>query len=84
MSKKAKKTNATTVSSRAFQQQFSQVADALRPGESVTVTKHGEPIGTFIKVLKPKPAPDYLGNLHKLGYSAKDGQRVIDVIHDLS
>jgi antitoxin (DNA-binding transcriptional repressor) of toxin-antitoxin stability system len=74
----------STVSSRAFQQGFSRVADSLRPGESVTITKHGEPIGTFTKVPKPKPAPDYLGNLQKLGHSIEAGQKVIDAICALS
>jgi hypothetical protein len=33
---------------------------------------------------KPKPAPDYLGNLQKLGHSIEDGQKVIDAICALS
>jgi antitoxin (DNA-binding transcriptional repressor) of toxin-antitoxin stability system len=74
----------STVSSREFQHQFSRVAEALKPGESVTVTKHGRPIGTFIKAAKATAAPDYLGNLQKLGHTMPDGQSVIDAICDLS
>jgi antitoxin (DNA-binding transcriptional repressor) of toxin-antitoxin stability system len=73
-----------TVTSRDFQHRFSSMADSLKPGESITVTKHGQPIGTFTKASKPRPAPDYLGNLQKLGHSLQDGQKVIDAICDLS
>lgn len=73
-----------SVTSREFQQQFSRVADSLNPGESVTVTKHGEPVGSFTKAFRPQAAPDYLGNLQKLGHSTREGQKVIDAICDLS
>ena len=72
------------VSSRDFQQKFSRVADSLKPGQSITVTKHGTAIGTFTKAPKPLPPPDYLGNLQKLGHSIQDGQKVINAVCDLS
>jgi antitoxin (DNA-binding transcriptional repressor) of toxin-antitoxin stability system len=75
---------AKAVSSRDFKQQFSRVADSLKPGESITVTKHGDPIGVFSKTAKPRPAPDYLANLQKPRHSVADGQKVIDAICDLS
>jgi hypothetical protein len=77
-------TKGKTVTSREFQHNFSDMASALKPGESITVTKHGEPLGTFTRMPKPRPAPDYLGNLEHIGYSAQAGQKVIDSIWDLS
>ena len=73
-----------TVTSREFQHHFSDMAGTLKQGESITVTKHGQPLGTFTKSSKTRKAPDYLGNLDKLGYSSLAGQKVIDQICDLS
>jgi antitoxin (DNA-binding transcriptional repressor) of toxin-antitoxin stability system len=72
------------ISSRDFQHHFSDLAGALKPGESVNITRHGELLGTFTKAAKPRKNVDYLSNLDKLGYSAEAGQRVIDAICDLS
>ena len=48
------------------------------------ITRHGQIDGFFTKAPEPRPAPDYLGNLEKLGQSAKAGQKLIDEICDLS
>ncbi len=75
--------NRKKVNSREFQQRFGQVTERLSPGDSISVTKHGEVIGIFIKASRQK-APDFLGNLEKLGYSGREGQKLIDEICDLS
>jgi hypothetical protein len=75
---------ARTVTSREFQHQFADLSNKLKPGESLTITKHGQPLGFFTKVARTRKAPDYLANLEKLGYSAQAGQKLIDEICDLS
>lgn len=73
-----------TITCREFQHQFADLSGKLKPGHSITVTKHGRPLGVFTKVGKIRRAPDYLGNLEKLAYSAQAGQKLIDDICDLS
>jgi hypothetical protein len=75
---------AKTVTSRQFQHQFANVSQELKPGESITVTKHGKPLGTFIKAAKTIKAPDFMANLEKLTYSVQTGQKVIDEICGIS
>ena len=73
-----------TVTSRQFQHQFAELSGKLKPGQSITITKHGHALGVFTKAVKTRRAPDYLGNLEKLGYSTQAGQKLIDEICDLS
>jgi antitoxin (DNA-binding transcriptional repressor) of toxin-antitoxin stability system len=72
-----------TVTAREFQHGFGGMAQALKPGESITVTKRGKPLGHFTRASTRK-APDYLANLKKLGHSRKIGQKLIEGICDLS
>ena len=74
---------AKTISARDFQHQFGGMSKALKPGESITVTKHGKPFGYFTRAATRK-APDYFGRLKKLGHSPKVGQKLIEAICDLS
>jgi len=74
---------AKTITAREFQHRFGGMAKALKPGESITVTKRGKPMGYFTRAATLK-APDYLGNLKKLGNSPKAGQKLIESICDLS
>ena len=50
-----------TVSAREFSHQFAKLEKQLRPGESIMITRRGQPLGRFIKELvKPKrPMPDF-------------------------
>lgn len=73
-----------SVTSREFQHHFGDMSGSLKPGERLTVTKHGQPLGTFTKAPPVREAPDYLANLEKLGHSIKAGQRFINRICDLS
>src|SRR5262249_52644608 len=73
-----------TVTSRKFQHQFADLSNKLKPGQSITITKHGQPLGFFTKAAKARKAPNYLGNLEKLRYSPQEGQNLIHEICDLS
>jgi antitoxin (DNA-binding transcriptional repressor) of toxin-antitoxin stability system len=73
-----------TATSREFQHRFGDLAQALKPGESITVTKRGKPLGFFTKAPKPRKAPDYLANLQKLGHSMQTGQKLIEEICGVS
>ena len=73
-----------TITSREFQHRFANLSSALKPGESIVVTRHGKTLGLFTKAPKHQTAPDYLANLEKLGHSAQVGQNVIEEICDLS
>ena len=71
------------LTAREFQHQFSKTAEALKPGESVTITKHGKPLGVFTRLPKRKiKTPDFLGNLEKLGYSAKVGDEMLKEFYE--
>jgi antitoxin (DNA-binding transcriptional repressor) of toxin-antitoxin stability system len=63
-----------TITSREFQHRFANLSSALKPGESLVVTKHGKTLGLFTKAPKQQAAPDYLANLEKLGHSAQTCQ----------
>ena len=69
------------MTARQFQKQFGGATGSLKPGQSLAVTKDGQPLGTFIKAGRSnvKP-PDFLANLRKLGHGKKAGQAVIDLI----
>ena len=73
-----------TITSREFQHRFANLSNALKPGESIVVTKHGKTLGLFTKAPKQRTAPDYLANLEKLGHSSQTGQNLIEEICDLS
>jgi antitoxin (DNA-binding transcriptional repressor) of toxin-antitoxin stability system len=48
------------VTAREFLHGFAKVHSSLKPGESVTITKRGEPLGHFVKESSPKIAlPDF-------------------------
>jgi antitoxin (DNA-binding transcriptional repressor) of toxin-antitoxin stability system len=66
------------VIARDFQKAFGQIAGQLKNGQAVQVTKHGKPLGLFIKagVRRVKP-PDFLANLKKHTYSKKTGNQAM-------
>jgi hypothetical protein len=74
---------ARTITAREFQHGFGGMAHALKPGESITVTKRGKTLGYFTRASTRK-APDYLAKLKKFGHSRKVGQKLIERICDLS
>ena len=75
--------NMKKLTAREFQHQFSKTAEALKPGESVTVTKHGKPLGVFTRLPRRKiKTPDFLGNLEKVGYSVEVGDQILKEFND--
>jgi len=71
------------LTARQFQHAFSKTAETLKPGESVTITKHGKALGVFTKLPKRKiETPDFLGNLEKLGYSVELGDQILKEFND--
>jgi len=73
-----------TITSREFQHQFASLSNSLKAGESVTITKHGKPLGIFTKTVPRRKAPDFLANVRRFGYSKEEGQKLIDKICELS
>ena len=73
------------VTARNFQHAFGKLADQLKPGEVLHVTKHGKPHGYYTRV-RPRPVkmPDFWANLKKLRYSAKVGDRLLKKYFDAS
>lgn len=67
------------VTAREFLHGFAGLEKALRPGESVTITRRGEPLGEFTK----KPAatkikmPDFKKDASRAGFDAKIGDTVL-------
>lgn len=73
-----------TVSSREFLHSFGELSAKLRPGESITVTKHGKPVGTFTRQPKPVKAPDFLGNMRRMGLTGEAARKLTEAIkHEL-
>jgi antitoxin (DNA-binding transcriptional repressor) of toxin-antitoxin stability system len=67
------------VSAREFLHQFAQLEKGLRPGESVTITRRGEPLGKFVK--EPAQAevrlPDFAKDAARSGFDAKEGDQLL-------
>jgi hypothetical protein len=67
------------VTAREFLHGFASLEKKLRPGETVTVTRRGAPIGEFTKrPVKPKiKMPDFKKDACRLGYSVEVGDRLL-------
>jgi len=70
------------LTAREFQHQFSKTAEALKPGESVTITKHGKPLGVFTRLPKRKIKTDFMANLANVGYSMEVGDQILKEFND--
>jgi len=70
------------LTAREFQHQFSKTAEALKPGQSVTITKHGKPLGVFTRLPKRKIKTDFMANLEKVGYSVEVGDQILKEFND--
>jgi hypothetical protein len=71
------------VTAREFLHQFAKLEKQLRPGESLTVTRRGAPLGSFTK--QPAPAialPDFEQNATRHGFSARTGDQLLARILD--
>lgn len=71
-----------TASVAQFTKTFGKLSAALAPGESVSVTAHGRPVGRFIREGAPRRRHNFdIGQrLKQEAYSERDGQRLIDHI----
>jgi len=72
------------VNAREFQKEFSKVADGLKQGQTIAVTKRGKPLGFFTKAQKRTgvPMPDFAANLRDMPYSTDTGERLIGEVID--
>ena len=57
------------VSSREFFHNFSKLHSAMKPGETLVITKHGKPLGEFRK--QPEKRSFKMPDLKKLGLEPK-------------
>ena len=75
--------NMKKLTARQFQHTFSKTTEALKPGESVTITKHGRPLGVFTRLPKRRvKTPDFLANLEKVSYSVEVGDAILKQFYD--
>jgi hypothetical protein len=67
------------VNAREFQKGFSKVAEELGQGESVTVTKHGKPLGFFTKAPAAQAGamPDFAANLANVPFVGPAGEKIL-------
>lgn len=68
-----------TVNARAFQKEFSKVAQELSCGETVAVTRRGKPLGFFTKAPERSPGrmPDFAANLFNLPPIGSKGEKIM-------
>jgi len=72
-----------TITARQFQHSFSKTSGSLKPGQSITITKRGKPLGTFTRLpARPIKMPDFLANLKKLNYSPDLGDEILKEFND--
>jgi hypothetical protein len=67
------------VSAREFLHGFADIQKDLRPGESVTITRHGQTVGEFTKKqAAPKiKMPDFKKDASRPGLDVKAGDRLL-------
>jgi antitoxin (DNA-binding transcriptional repressor) of toxin-antitoxin stability system len=72
------------VNAREFQKEFSKVAEALKQGQTIAVTKRGKPLGYFTKAetRTQVPMPNFAANLENVPYSAEEGERIVSQVID--
>ena len=67
------------VTAREFLHHFAKLEKELRPGESVTVTRRGTPLGMFVKESSPAKVglPDFEADASRSGFDPKVGDQVL-------
>ena len=69
------------VTAREFLHGFAKVHQKLAPGQSVTITKRGKPLGKFVKEPVAKtPLPDFRKDAEADGYGAEVGDKLLSRI----
>jgi hypothetical protein len=67
----------TSIALSEFRRRFSQLTEEMRPGESITVTRRGKPIGEFTKKPVKIKMPDFKRDAERAGISVEAGDRVL-------
>jgi len=66
------------VSAREFLHGFAKLQKALAPGESLSITNRGKPLGRFVKgPAKSLPLPNFLENARADGFGPAVGDRLL-------
>lgn len=67
------------VTAREFLHHFARLEKQLGPGDSLTVTRRGNPVGKFVKEsAAPKmKLPDFKKDASRLGFDARIGDELI-------
>lgn len=68
-----------SVSAREFLHRFAALEKRLRPGESITITLRGKPLGRFTKELtNPRISlPDFKQDACRPGFTTQDGNALL-------
>jgi len=67
-----------TISARAFVREFPEIQSKLAPGQSITVTHRGKPIGHFVRELSAKiKLPNFLARAQADGAGPEVGERLL-------
>ena len=75
--------NMKKVTARQFQHRFGKTAQALQPGQSVTITNRGKPLGLFTRLPARRiKTPNFLANLQATGVSKELGNQILQEFHD--
>ncbi len=71
------------INARDFQKTFGQVTSQLQSGRALRITKHGKPLGIFIKTdVRHVKTPDFLGNVRKHTYPQAIANEVVREFYD--
>lgn len=66
------------VTAREFLHGFAKMHEALQPGRSITITKHGKPLGHFVKErAKGMPLPDFRRAACSDGFGPEVGDQLL-------
>ena len=66
-----------------FQRTFSKTAESLQPGQKVTITKRGKPLGVFTRLPARRiKMPNFLANLEATGVSKELGNQILKEFSD--
>jgi antitoxin (DNA-binding transcriptional repressor) of toxin-antitoxin stability system len=67
------------VTSREFLHGFAKVHESLQPGETVTITRHGKPLGKFTKeaAVSAIALPNFLEEARATGFGTKVGDELM-------
>jgi len=67
------------VSAREFLHRFAKIHGSLQPGENVTITRRGHPLGTFVKASPARKIrlPDFAKDASAHGYGPEVGDELL-------